>query len=85
MKKLCFSTIGSPDWSLKDIISTAKDLGYRAIEIRSIDNEIYAPKMKEFTKDLSKTKDLIADSRCNGIKKSRRVFKISRKDGCSFY
>lgn len=65
MKKLCFSTIGSPDWSLKDIISTAKDLGYRAIEVRSIANEIYAPKMKEFTKDLSKTKDLIADS---GIK-----------------
>lgn len=63
MKRLCFSTIGSPDWSIKDIISTAKDLGYEAIEVRSIANETYAPKMKEFNKDLNKTIDLLNESK----------------------
>ena len=63
MKKLCFSTIGSPDWTFKDIVSTAKDLGYEGIEVRSISNEIYAPKMKEFNKDLNKTIDLLNESK----------------------
>lgn len=53
--KLCFSTIGCPDWSLKEILTTAKDLGYEAIEIRSIADQIYAPSMKEFSDDLDKT------------------------------
>ena len=26
--KLCFSTIGCPDWRFADIVSAAKDLGY---------------------------------------------------------
>lgn len=63
MKRLCFSTIGSPDWSLKDIVSTAKDLGYEGIEVRSISNETYAPKMKEFNQNINKTIDLLNESK----------------------
>lgn len=55
---LCFSTIGCPDWNLGDIVSTAKDLGYAGVEIRSIRGETYAPEMREFADDAAKTKEL---------------------------
>ena len=57
--KLCFSTIGCPDWRFGDMISAAKDLGYTAIEIRGIGGEIYAPAMREFTDDFARTKDML--------------------------
>ncbi len=53
--KLCFSTIGCPDWKFNDILSTAKDLGYSAVEIRGIGGEMYAPDMKEFSDDIEKS------------------------------
>jgi sugar phosphate isomerase/epimerase len=46
--KIAFSTVGCPDWSWEDIISTAKDLKYDGIEIRGIGDEMYAPKIKPF-------------------------------------
>lgn len=46
--KLCFSTIGCPDWSWEEIFATAKDLGMQGIEIRGIRDEIYAPKNTPF-------------------------------------
>ena len=49
--KLCFSTIGCPDWRLQEIVSAAKDLGYDAIEVRGLGGEIYAPAAPEFTTD----------------------------------
>ncbi|MEG2273892.1 MAG: sugar phosphate isomerase/epimerase [Clostridia bacterium] len=57
--KLCFSTIGCADWSLGDIVTTAKDLGYSGIEIRGIRGETYAPSMKEFNEDIAKTLELL--------------------------
>lgn len=60
--KLCFSTIGCPDWSFGDIISAAKDLGYSAIEIRGIGGEIYAPAVRELTEDLPKTRAMLQDT-----------------------
>ena len=57
--KLCFSTIGCPDWTLRDIVATAKDLGYEGIEIRSIRGEVDATKMREFTTDIDKTLQLL--------------------------
>lgn len=45
--KLSFSTIGCPDWTLDDIIATAKDLNYDGIEIRGIGGELYAPAIKQ--------------------------------------
>lgn len=58
--KYGFSTLGCPNWDFKDIVSTAKDLGYDGIEIRGVADEIYAPKIKIFNnKNLSKTKGIL--------------------------
>ena len=46
--KLSFSTLGCPQWSWQDILSTAKDLGYNGIEVRGILSDIFAPKAKPF-------------------------------------
>lgn len=59
MMKLCFSTIGCPDWRFADIVSAATDLGYSAIEIRGVEGEIYAPAIKELTDDFHRTKELL--------------------------
>jgi len=49
--KISFSTLGCPDWSWEDMLSTAKDIGFDGIEIRGIGNELYAPKVKHFAAD----------------------------------
>lgn len=46
--KLCFSTLGCPEWSFSDIISTACDMGYDGIEIRGIGKVIDAARIPEF-------------------------------------
>lgn len=46
--KLAFSTLGCPDWTMSDIFSTAKDLGFDGVEIRGIGNAVYAPEAKPF-------------------------------------
>ncbi|MDY5345680.1 MAG: sugar phosphate isomerase/epimerase family protein [Eubacteriales bacterium] len=53
--KLSFSTLGCPSWDLKEIFTTAKDLGYNGVEIRGVARELYAPTMKAFTTDKEKT------------------------------
>lgn len=59
--KLAFSTLGCPSWSFSEICSTAKDLGYDAVEIRGIDREMYAPDIKAFNaENLAKTKERLA-------------------------
>ncbi len=47
--KLAFSTLGCPEWSWNEIIATAKDMRFDAVEIRGVRNELYGPKIKEFT------------------------------------
>lgn len=47
--KTAFSTIGCPEWSLSEILATAKDFGYDGIEIRGVSRDIYAPDIKEFS------------------------------------
>lgn len=46
--KICFSTLGCPEWSFSEIISVASDLGYDGIEIRGIQRELYAPDIEDF-------------------------------------
>ena len=54
--KIGFSTLGCPDWTLSEILATAKDLGYNGVEIRGIASEMYAPTMKCFsTEQIDKT------------------------------
>ncbi len=59
--KISFSTLGCPEWSFSDIISTACDLGYNGVEIRGVQNELDAPRIPQFTKEKAQaTKDLLA-------------------------
>jgi len=61
--KYCFSTLGCPEFDFNEIFSTALDLGFDAIEIRGIQKEIYAPKIKEFTgEELTKTMKRLSDT-----------------------
>lgn len=49
--KTAFSTLGCPNWSFSEIFSTAYDLGFDGIEFRGVENEIYTPNVKEFSKE----------------------------------
>ena len=88
--KLCFSTIGCPDWRFGDMISAAKDLGYTAIEIRGIGGEIYAPAMREFTEDFARTKDMLertlADHSAKGksVDEAKAYIDLAAKVGAEF-
>lgn len=58
--KTCFSTLGCPQWSWEEMISSAKDLGFDGIEIRGIENELYIPKYKLFSDNsIAATKEKI--------------------------
>jgi len=46
--KLAFSTLGCPEWSWEDILSTAKDFGFNGLEVRGIEHEIYTPLSRPF-------------------------------------
>jgi sugar phosphate isomerase/epimerase len=48
-KKLCFSTLGCPDWSLDEIISFAVKHKYEGIEIRTIQRELDLTKVPAFS------------------------------------
>lgn len=51
MMKLAFSTLGCPNWPWKEIYAAAKDLGVDGIEIRGIENEMYAPRVRIFDEE----------------------------------
>ena len=60
--KLCFSTLGCPEWSFSDIISTACDMGYDGIEIRGVGNVIDGTRIPQFSpENAPKTMALLAD------------------------
>lgn len=46
--KTSFSTLGCPNWPLAEILSAARDLGYDAIELRGLGNDICLPASREF-------------------------------------
>ncbi len=46
--KLAFSTLGCPNWPWREIYAAAKDLRVDGIEIRGIENEMYAPRVRIF-------------------------------------
>ena len=49
--KICFSTLGCPEWKLTEIASTAADLKYDGIEIRGIGKDVFAPDSPFFSED----------------------------------
>ncbi|HTE23704.1 sugar phosphate isomerase/epimerase family protein [Flavitalea sp.] len=63
-KKLCFSTLGCPDWTFEKIVKFAVDYKYEGIEIRTIQREIDITKIKEFAdSNIQSTKKLLADNK----------------------
>lgn len=60
--KISFSTLGCPTWSWEDILSMTKDLGYDGIEVRGIENELYAPNSGPFLPvNIERTKSVLKD------------------------
>ena len=49
--KTAFSTLGCPGWSWDEIFATAKDLGLDGIEVRGVENELFAPAIRVFGRD----------------------------------
>ena len=49
--KLAFSTLGCPDWTLKQALQYAKDFGFQGIEIRGIRDCLRADKIEELCGD----------------------------------
>ncbi len=47
--KLSFSTLTCPDWSFREIYATAADLGFDGVELRGVADEMYAPRIPEFS------------------------------------
>lgn len=47
--KYGFSTIGCPEWLWKEVVATAKDLGYDGIELRGLANKMYLPSTRTFS------------------------------------
>lgn len=61
--KLAFSTLGCPEWTWNEIIATAKDMRFDAVEIRGVRNELYGPAIKEFnSSDIENTKKKLQDT-----------------------
>ena len=61
--KLSFSTLGCPRWTLKEIVATAKDLGFGGVEIRGIGDKINALEIPEFSDaEIEQTKEKIAQT-----------------------
>lgn len=49
-EKLAFSTLGCPDWSLKQIVDCSVENDYKGFEIRGLAGEMDLPKCPEFSK-----------------------------------
>ncbi|OGS19441.1 MAG: hypothetical protein A3J83_05450 [Elusimicrobia bacterium RIFOXYA2_FULL_40_6] len=47
--KLAFSTLGCPDWSLDKIILKAVEYGFKGVELRGIERELYLPRARDFS------------------------------------
>jgi len=60
--KISFSTLGCPEWSFSEIVSTAKDLGYDGIEVRGVQNVMDVPRIPQFApENAGKTRKLLGE------------------------
>lgn len=59
--KLSFSTLGCPRWDMKEIVATAKDLGYDGVELRGVQSELQLTRHKAFLpENIKPTRGLFA-------------------------
>jgi fatty-acyl-CoA synthase len=59
--KLSFTTLGCPDWTLRQIVENAAQMGYDGVDLRGLLEEIDISTRPEFTTGLSETRALFAD------------------------
>lgn len=60
--KLAFSTLGCPDWDLKQVVAKAVEFGFQGFDLRSLNGTNELLSLPEFTSDLSASIDLVAES-----------------------
>lgn len=61
--KLSFSTLGCPNWSWREVLTSACDMGYDGIEIRGLGSDLFAPRMKIFDADnIDNTKNQLKEA-----------------------
>jgi sugar phosphate isomerase/epimerase len=61
MLKLSFTTLGCPNWTLRQIAENAVAMGYDAVDFRGLQSALDITTTAEFTTDLAATKRLFAD------------------------
>jgi len=61
MLKLSFTTLGCPGWTLRQIAENAAKMGYDAVDLRGLLEDVDISKRPEFTTGLNETKQLFAD------------------------
>lgn len=59
--KLAFTTLGCPEWTLRQIVENAAQMGFDGVDLRGLLEDIDISKRSEFTTDLSQTKRMFAD------------------------
>jgi sugar phosphate isomerase/epimerase len=59
--KLSFSTLGCPEWTLRQIVENAARMGFDAVDFRGLLDEIDVSRRPEFTAGLSETRRMVAD------------------------
>jgi sugar phosphate isomerase/epimerase len=59
--KLSFTTLGCPQWTLKQIVENAAKMGYDAVDFRGLLEDIDISGRPEFTSELKATKKLFKD------------------------
>lgn len=61
MLPLSFTTLGCPNWTLRQIVENAAAMGYDAVDFRGLLDALDITTRPEFTTDLAATKRLLAD------------------------
>jgi len=59
--KLAFTTLGCPQWTLKQIVENAAKMGFDAVDFRGLLEDIDVSHRPEFTTDIKKTQKLFRD------------------------
>ena len=59
--KLSFTTLGCPQWTLRQIVENAARMGYAGVDLRGLQQDIDISKRPEFTTGLSETRQMFAD------------------------
>ena len=52
LMKLAFSTLGCPNWDVRQILETAEQLGYQGVELRAINGSLDLLNQSEFQREL---------------------------------